>query len=216
MIFCDSSGALQALQHTNSRNYIVIRIKKLIKLVKNDNKLISLEWIPSHVGIKGNEIADQNAKEALNRNSYINIQYSYEDYKMIMKKEIMKQWQDDWDQFDSYLHDIKPKIGKWDSSYQKIRKEEVVICRLRLGCVLMDIKHIFDRTEPIICSQCNVRLTSKHVILFCPKYINMRRRLLSYTRENNINLDMATILQDTFPIQLLIMFLKDSKIIDIL
>ena len=212
VIFCDSSGALQALQHMHSRNYIVIRIKKLIKLIESDNKEITLEWIPSHVGIKGNEIADQNAKEALNRNSFINILYCYEDYKNIMKKEIMKQWQEEWDQYDTYLHNIKPKIGNWNSSYQKDRRE-VAICRLRLGCVLMDSKHIFERSEPPVCNICNVRLTARHVILFCPKYMNMRNGLISYIRENNLNFDMMTVLQDSCPIHILMSFLKNSKII---
>ena len=78
----------------------------------------------------------------------------------------MKQWQEEWDQYNSYLHDIKPKIGNWNSSYRKDRREEVVTCRLRLGCVLIDNKHIFDRSEPPICNLCNVRLNSKHIILF--------------------------------------------------
>ena len=183
-------------------------------MIEIDNKEIILEWIPSHVGIKGNEIADQNAKEALNRNSCINILYCYEDYKTIIKKEMMKQWQEEWDEFDTYLHDIKPKIGNWDSSYQKVRKEEIVISRLRLGCVLIDSKHLFDRSDPPICNQCHVRLTSRHAILYCPKYTNVRNRLLLYIRENNISFNMTTILQDSFPIQILLSFLKNSKIID--
>ena len=216
VIFCDSSGALQALQQMYNRNYLVIKIKKVIKLIENDGKEIIMEWIPSHVGIKGNEKADEIAKGALNRNTYNNIKLSYEDYKHIMKNEIMKQWQEEWDQYNSYLHDIKPKIGNWESSYRKDRREEVVMCRLRLGCVLIDNKHIFDRSEPPICDLCNVRLNSRHMILSCPKYVNYRNNLFSYIRENNLIFNMMTILNDSFPAHLLISFLKSGKIIDYL
>ena len=80
----------------------------------------------------------------------------------------------------------------------------------------MDNKHIFERVQPDMCNICNVRFTSKHAILFCPKYNNLRTTLLSYIRKENLMLSMDTILNDYFPIHILLDFLKNSGIINLL
>ena len=65
IIFSDSMSVLQALNHTSSKNS---QIQKL--LIKHhtisDLKTIIYCWVPSHIGIYGNEKVDKNAKESLN------------------------------------------------------------------------------------------------------------------------------------------------------
>lgn len=68
-IFSDSLSALQSLQFTsfNSKtNFYVLEIKEKYNqfLRKNPNSSIKFFWIPSHIGIRGNEDADQLAKSA--------------------------------------------------------------------------------------------------------------------------------------------------------
>ena len=213
VIFCDSYSALQALETLHSRNSLVIRIKKKCRKLKCDGKEIILEWIPSHVGISGNEMADKKAKESLNLSRFKTLPYSYEDFKYIMKSDILKQWQQEWDQFNSHLHQIKPKLGNMGSSFNKNRRNEVAISRLRLGCTLIDVKHLFERTAPLQCNTCNTRCNSKHLILFCPDFANFRTSLVDYIRDNNLIYSINTMLQDTFPMDLLLVFLNRSGII---
>ena len=127
----------------HSKTSLVIRIKKELRKLNDDGREIILEWIPSHVGINGNEMADRKAKESLNQSRFKTLTYSYEDYKYIIKSDIQKQWQQEWDQFNSHLHQIKPKLGNLGSSFNKSRRNEIAICRLRLGCTLIDVKHFF-------------------------------------------------------------------------
>ena len=65
IIISDSMSVLQALNHTSSKNP---KIQKL--LIKHHTiselKIIIYCWVPSHIGIYGNEKVDKNAKESLN------------------------------------------------------------------------------------------------------------------------------------------------------
>ena len=55
-----------ALRGTGNDNpYVVMILEKCCYLVQKGKKILFV-WIPSHVGIAGNEAADKAAKEALN------------------------------------------------------------------------------------------------------------------------------------------------------
>ena len=64
IIFSDSISVLKAMNHTSSKNP---QIQEL--LVKSPELLaykeIVLCWIPSHIGIQGNETVDKQAKTSL-------------------------------------------------------------------------------------------------------------------------------------------------------
>ena len=214
VIFCDSYGALKSIQKIKSRNSLVIRIKKELQNIKEKDKEVILEWIPSHVGIKGNEMADDKAKKALDRNTYRKVKYSYEDIKSMIKQDISKQWQEEWNEFDSYLHRIKPNLEDCKSSYSRNRREEVVISRLRMGCTLLDVKHHFEKIPPPQCDTCRVRLTVKHIIMYCPKYVNKRNDISKHIRENNLDYSLETVLKDSFPIELVLLFLYRCGLMD--
>lgn len=69
VILTDSKSALQHIARCTSTirgtpiAYIII--KQLLELQRK-SKIIKLQWIPSHVGIIGNEIVDDLAKKACN------------------------------------------------------------------------------------------------------------------------------------------------------
>ena len=67
-IFSDSVlvlSALNATLHPNKSSHLILRLRETIYEFLNTNKNISFFWIPSHVGIPGNEKADQAAKMAV-------------------------------------------------------------------------------------------------------------------------------------------------------
>ena len=65
VVFSDSKSSLQALQNLWSNHPLVCRVLNLHSLLCRLNKNIVFCWLPSHVGIRGNEAADRAAKEAL-------------------------------------------------------------------------------------------------------------------------------------------------------
>ena len=66
IIFTDSLSSLQALDSNNCDHPFIQDILKLFNDSLSVNKKVVLAWVPSHVGIKGNEKADELAKQALN------------------------------------------------------------------------------------------------------------------------------------------------------
>jgi len=65
IIYTDSLSAVHAIMNNKNKNPLVQQIQNDLN---SNNKTTILCWIPSHVGIVGNELADKCAKEAINGN----------------------------------------------------------------------------------------------------------------------------------------------------
>ena len=65
MIFSDSLSALQALGKLKTDHPLLIQIQKFLHKINADQKEIVFMWVPGHVGIRGNEVADRAAKKTL-------------------------------------------------------------------------------------------------------------------------------------------------------
>jgi len=75
VVFCiDSKCILYAITNWKSkiRSDMIFEIRFLIHCLKMKNIIVELLWVPSHVGISGNELADQTAKEAAMNNVVTN------------------------------------------------------------------------------------------------------------------------------------------------
>jgi ribonuclease HI len=66
LILTDSQNAIAAIKQFNSTHQIVFDIKDLIKSC--DQVVSHLKWIRSHMGVDGDERADELAKEAADLN----------------------------------------------------------------------------------------------------------------------------------------------------
>ena len=64
VIFSDSLSGIKAIKNTTKFDYITQRIQESLKKLKDIGKEITFFWIPSHIGIEGNEKADALAKSA--------------------------------------------------------------------------------------------------------------------------------------------------------
>ena len=128
-IFCDSKSVLQALSTKWDHPYVVIILEQLLYLHKKGKSVIFC-WLPSHIGIRGNEHADSSAKAALGKEIRV-VKLPYKDVRQYIGKYVTGLWQMDWDQeVNNKLHSIKPKLGDWTSAYRKVRRDEVLLCRL--------------------------------------------------------------------------------------
>ena len=90
-------------------------------------------WVPSDVGNQGNERVDVLAKLALSE-AYTNIKIPYTDLVYYAELHLRKNWQFFWDQHvQSKLHAVHPELGLWPHSSQERRRDELILCRLRIG-----------------------------------------------------------------------------------
>ena len=132
IIFPDSLSVLKAMTHTSSNNP---QIQKLLEECHEllANKEIALCWIPSHIGIQGNEMVDKQAKTSLSLEP-TSFKIPFSNFKPSINKYILDQWQTSWNNnIGNKLLEIKPTIGEHQSVFRNIRKEEVVLTRIHLG-----------------------------------------------------------------------------------
>ena len=130
IIYSDSKLVLQALQSKNSSTPLITRLIDKMNTLSKNNSII-LTWIPSHIGIQGNERVDRAAKKAL-QTCISNAKIPYTDLKPLINKFILKKCQKSWDyQTQNKLHHIQDTIGEWPAGYR--RNREVIISRLCIG-----------------------------------------------------------------------------------
>lgn len=67
VIVSDSKSDLSSLLGSATGNALVERLRNNFHISNKAGIIIELFWIPEHVGIKGNEMADHHVKHALSR-----------------------------------------------------------------------------------------------------------------------------------------------------
>ena len=134
VIFSDSLSVLLALKNQNTDNNLVKNIKlKLHDILKH--KSVGFCWIPSHIGIRGNEYADRLAKESLMLPN-VNIKIPHGDFNHPINNLIKANWQAQWNNAAfNKLRDIKPYIEPSTQFSQVNRRNQVVLTRCRI-CLL--------------------------------------------------------------------------------
>ena len=160
-------------------------------------------WLPSHVGIKGNEAADVKAKASL----YLkisNFKLPCTDFKPFINRYILSKWQLSWDRATfNKLHEIKPVLGK-NTIYRSLRREEVVLTRLRIGHTRLTHSYLLKREDQPFCISCNEPFTVKHFLINCIEFSHMRRQ---FFQTNDLRY-----LFENVPTDNILMFLKHINI----
>ena len=157
----DSKSALQAL--LSKWDYpTVLTIMKFLFFLHTVHTTVIFCWLPSYMGISGNERADSAAKAALQKDVF-NCLISYTDTYQYISQYVRDMWQREWDTaVNNKLHATKPLIGEQSS--------EVVLSRLRLRHSYLTHSYLL-KGEPLPeCVTCNCRLTISHILVDCIEY----------------------------------------------
>ncbi|XP_070506828.1 uncharacterized protein [Chironomus tepperi] len=179
LICTDSLSAIQALRNTHTKNVMAQQIQDKLRDINTETTIM---WIPSHTGIKGNEEADINAKEATKQRPYTKYKILLEDVIKHIKEHVTKEWQDEWDQEirnGNKLGNIKKTTNKWTEINTYNRKDQTVLTRLRIGHTNLTHIHLIEKTSPPICS-CNEPLTVKHIFECSNNQASLNKHNLSY------------------------------------
>ena len=201
IIFSDSLSVLLAIQNRKSDN---VMIKKLLLRLHDilEFKTITFCWIPSHIGIRGNEKVDLLAKEALS-NPPVDIQIPHSDFRQSINKLIRRKWKTVWNEaIFNKLHEINPNLDVSPSLSLSIRRDQVVISRCRIGHTRITHSYLLNREDAPTCIPCHEHFSVKHFLLECHDLTHIRDK---YYRASTLK-ELFT----TVPSSAIIPYLKES------
>ena len=102
LLFSDSLSSLNSIGNKKLDHPITLQILLKYHNLFTHSYNIIFCWLPSHVGITGNEKADKAAKFALNK-PILRILNPYTDLKPIINKYIHNKWQQTWNSQTQFL-----------------------------------------------------------------------------------------------------------------
>ena len=216
----DSQAAIQALESelTSPGQHLAAEFLDLARQVAlsrsggtrgGSSYELTIRWTAGHVGIKGNEAADSEAKKAATGLSsaradlppYVRkvIKSSISALKQAHNKEANKQWKTEWEA--SVRHkrfpttDTVPPASKKFLTLTSVdsitRKRASLLFQLRVGhAPLNNYLHRFKKVDSARCPACGAQKeTTEHFILRCPKYDHERWPLLQRIKDNSPKLE---------------------------
>lgn len=134
-------------------------------------------WVPGHVGIIGNDFADNLAKTAASsQQQTADNKLSADDFKYMIFTQMKVNRNNEWLSISitNKLRVIKNFANKWPETHQLDRKDSVVLARVRIGHTFVTHSHLMSRDPVPQCLNCNEQLTIQHVIETCPQYAQQR------------------------------------------
>ena len=174
IIFSDSKSALQALQDQWTPNPVVRRVLELHNKIRKTKEIIFC-WVPSHIGIRGNEAADRAAKAALT-SPVSNPSVPATDWipktTEYVKKEREKQWEN---VPTNKLKEIVPKLVEHRQIQCTNRRDEVILTRLRIGHSRLTHSYLMKGEPAPKCIGCDTGFTIKHILLDCVDFADARK-----------------------------------------
>ena len=187
VIFTDSQSVKQSIEDRNSLHPLIAKILRLVLKMQSKGKTITVCWVPAHLGISQNESADEGAKAAAESASLVNnLKVYYRDYYPVFRMKVIEEWGENWrGVIGNKLRDIKEGVTHWDTSRQKNRRQEVLLCRLRIGHTKMTHGWLMEGSQPPKCHNCNELLTVKHMLVDCIHYARIRARIYPQTTSMN-------------------------------
>ncbi|GBM44024.1 hypothetical protein AVEN_13680-1 [Araneus ventricosus] len=97
-IHTDSQSSIEALRSSRPRCAFVNNVKKIFYLAGDS---VGLDLIKAHVGDLGNELADYHAKLVTTKGEFMEIPTPYSCIKYKIEKLLLKNWQENWNEYDS-------------------------------------------------------------------------------------------------------------------
>ncbi|GFY32020.1 probable RNA-directed DNA polymerase from transposon X-element [Trichonephila clavipes] len=166
-IYTDSMSVLEALENYHDRCHpVVCTILDITSRLYSKGFDIVFCWLPSHVGIIGNEQADSAAKSAT---THLPLAVPLSDMKRVIMHHIFKIWQESWcKQLDNKLHSVKPVVGAWP--VMPMRRTDVKLTRLRIGHTRFTHRHLLFGERAPECPSCKVSYTVHHILIDCPVF----------------------------------------------
>ena len=200
MIITDSLSSLQALKSQKLNNPIVSNILHMCHYLSGHKDIVFC-WVPSHIGIQGNERADVLAKAALDKTKQF-YYIPYTDFKYNISVYLDDILQGEWNiNVTSKLFEVQPIIKRSFTPMER-QRDDIVLCRARIGHAYFTNGYLLRGELRPMC--CNTRLTVRHVLLSCAKYAHIRRKYFAFN-------SLFELFRDT-PAGFIIQFLRECNL----
>ena len=125
-------------------------------------------WLPSHTNIRGNELADLEAKSALSL-SITNLKIPHSDFKSNIHQYVMNKCQSVWKkQTENKLHELKPDFNSKCSFLGYSRQIQTKIIRCRIGHTRLTHAYLLTNEQP--------SFTVKHFLITCTEFNYIRNK----------------------------------------
>lgn len=179
-ILSDSLSSLQSIDSGISKGRPEI-LNKILMLTNNiitkREGTVKFVWIPSHVGIYGNEHADYLAKEGSIKGKLnpmkLNISEAYSLIKTKIKNKFTKQWTE-YNNTNFHNKCIYPTLPTQLEVYSSNVILDKIYTRLKLGKSLLKAERYIEDKK---CPSCKELETFEHVFFTCKKYTSQRQNL---------------------------------------
>jgi ribonuclease HI len=217
-IFSDSQAAIKRLQNSSLKagQYYIQSIRKWAEKFKNNHVQVQLEWVPGHMNILGNELADKAAKKATEMQkstpeSYISLAF----IKRKIKESALNDWTEMWTESKSKgkhysQFECKPK---WKTTAKNgIKKKNwSAYMQLKLGHgYFRSYLYRLPEYNSENCIECNTRENPEHLLLHCRRYSQIRSKIKSEKQLQQLSL--KTLFSTKLGQDFLIEYLKQTGI----
>jgi ribonuclease HI len=198
-IFCDNQSAVTRMANSTplpGQEYI-LRALTNIQTLKTANVTTHIHWVPGHVNVKGNERADQLAKEGTTlqkqaRDSRVSITY----LKRKMREEALQTWKQRWPNLrtgQSYEGQPGTNLHPMLRNH-KSRRTVSTLIQMRTGhgynrCYLSRIPTTNITTPKCPCGYRSQ--TPKHLLLYCKYYKAERKKMRNDIKPHPLTWRMA-------------------------
>jgi hypothetical protein len=197
-IYTDNQAAIWSIAKAEGRSgaYILQEIARQVQELQDKGLSMTIRWIPAHVGIPGNEAADQAAKEATGwredgrsqqpANPPSQLYPLRTTLRRWCKTQAEKAWTSAWREEKkgrtTYRHTPTPTKKVLQLHERLSKRKSALLVQLRTEMIgLNDFlykRHVLGITSPR-CSCGERRQTVAHVLLRCSKYKDLRSRIFA-------------------------------------
>lgn len=216
VIYTDSLSTLKALHIKSGSEPFLGDMLHILETAEKNGKTIRLVWVPSHVGIQGNERADKLAAAAVH-NNVAEIKVPLRDCFNRCRTAFRAKWQEEWrSKTHNKLQTIKPTLQEWKSCYHQKRFIEVILCRLRIGHTHLTHNFLLRGEEQPDCEHCKEPLTVNHILITCPVFEKTRHDYFNEFYKTQTPLHPMLILSEntTIPITNVFRFLEATGLLN--
>jgi ribonuclease HI len=197
-IYTDNQAAIWSIAKAEGQSgaYILADIARQVKELQDNRQTVTVQWIPAHVGIPGNEAVDKAAKEATGWREDGRSQQPSDlppqlftirsTVKRWCKTQAERAWITNWRKDTkgraTYRHTPTPTKKVLQLHEGRPKRESALLIQLRTEKIGFNDFLFARRVPDVISPRCDCgarRQTVAHVLLYCSKRRNLRNRIFA-------------------------------------